>query len=1067
MYKIIKDKDNTIQDSVDNVVIDPELKEKLNGVSSLTYSIPFNDENYDNYHELETTVEVYGENESNPEFVGRLLSSKKKFNGNKELTFEGELAYLNDVQYPPFSFSGSPEELFTDILDYYNSKCSPSKKIYKGYVTVTDSNNYITRENQDYSSCWNCLCEKLINTLGGYIKLRYLNGNRYLDYLVDSGNVSNQKIEFGKNLLDLEHYINASTVATVIIPLGAMDESTGNRVDISSVNDGKNYIESTLVEKYGRIEKVVIWDDITLPSNLLTKARKNLGNLILSDNSITTKAIDLHFSSKEIDSFKIGNIINCISKPHNLNVQMTLVERTRKLNDPVNDTITIGNEYKTLTNTISETNTLSKDNESKITGNWLQDIIEKNTKLLLGGAGGYIYVNYADSENKQPDSIYIMDSSSLSEAKNVIVLNKNGIGYSINGIDGPFTSAWTIDGRFNAELIQANSIDVNQLKSNVGKELDLSSNESIKLMVNSIEKEINKLDLSSYQITLMKSGNVLTKTSGMIIMNCSVNHSGDDITESLDASAFNWQRSSADSDSDDVWNNAHKGVKSITVTNDDVTGSASFSCTVDVTSSKTMRTAFETIVDETDVVRLGVYIDSNMPYTQSLGNDGTIYPSWTNTVLTPQVTDAAVQIDNSECTFEWKKRVGDGDDEALGDGEAVTDGVLKITKNVLSEDNPVISYICYVDYRGNNAKQMLTFALALPGSEGKAGQDGQAKYTWIRYADDDKGTNISDSPSGKSYIGIANNKNTDVKSDNPLDYVWSRIQGNSGRGMTGAKAYFALSSSNTVAPSGEYTPERPEVPEGQYLWQKIYFTYDDNTSEFTEAVCVTGVKGNGIKSKDITYQIWNDGVTTPTGEWTSEIPKTTAEMTYMWTRIIFTYDDGTTSTFYSVGSTPAGLEQEINDSIDSAIYELSESFSTSIDELDDSITQKVNRIEELANTNTGDIESISQRITDLTLEDGAVTIMIRQIAEKLGGYYTKEEIKQWMRFDENGELSLGSSDSDFQSVLSKDKLAFKQSKTEVAWISNKQLHIKEAVIEERIIMDPFILEIDENGFVIR
>ena len=529
MYKIVKDKNNIIQDSIDNVVIDPELKEKLNGVGSFTYSIPFDDKYYKDYQEMKSVVDVFGENESNPEFVGRLISIKKQFNGNKELKFEGELAYLNDVQYPPFYFQGSPEELLTSVLDYYNDKCSESKKILKGNVTVTDANDYIVRENQNYSSCWTVISEKLVKILGGYIKLRYLNGKRYLDYLLNSGNVSNQNIEFGKNLLDLEDYIDASQIATVIIPLGAKDESTGQRVTIESVNEGKNYIESSLISKYGRIEKVVIWDDVTLPENLLKKANRELGNIILANKTITTKAIDLHFSSDVIDSFKIGNIINCISKPHELNIQMILTERTRKLNDPVNDTITLGTERKTLTDSISDTSKKTEENESKITGNWLQKVIEDNTKTLLGGSGGYIYVHYLDDNKKHPDSIYIMDCESLSEAKNILLINKNGIGFSTNGVDGPYISAWTIDGKFNAELIQANAITVNQLNSNIGEKLDLSSNESIKLIVQEIAE--TKIENSiPYRIVIESSnGFQLSEDIESTVLNARVFKSNSEI----------------------------------------------------------------------------------------------------------------------------------------------------------------------------------------------------------------------------------------------------------------------------------------------------------------------------------------------------------------------------------------------------------------------------------------------------------------------------------------------------------------------------------------------------------
>ena len=71
-----------------------------------------------------------------------------------------------------------------------------------------------------------------------------------------------------------------------------------------------------------------------------------------------------------------------------------------------------------------------------------------------------------------------------------------------------------------------------------------------------------------------------------------------------------------------------------------------------------------------------------------------------------------------------------------------------------------------------------------------------------------------------------------------------------------------------------------------------------------------GVKGNdgkGIKSTSVTYQIWANGTSTPTGTWSSTPPKTTADKPYLWTRTVITYTDNAQSTSYSVGSTPEGI----------------------------------------------------------------------------------------------------------------------------------------------------------------
>lgn len=66
------------------------------------------------------------------------------------------------------------------------------------------------------------------------------------------------------------------------------------------------------------------------------------------------------------------------------------------------------------------------------------------------------------------------------------------------------------------------------------------------------------------------------------------------------------------------------------------------------------------------------------------------------------------------------------------------------------------------------------------GVPGPAGDDGKVYYTWIRYADDAYGTGISNDPTGKSFIGLAYNKETATESNTASDYTWSRFRGEDG-----------------------------------------------------------------------------------------------------------------------------------------------------------------------------------------------------------------------------------------------------------------------------------------------
>ncbi|WP_312459472.1 phage tail spike protein [Proteiniclasticum sp.] len=64
------------------------------------------------------------------------------------------------------------------------------------------------------------------------------------------------------------------------------------------------------------------------------------------------------------------------------------------------------------------------------------------------------------------------------------------------------------------------------------------------------------------------------------------------------------------------------------------------------------------------------------------------------------------------------------------------------------------------------------------GIQGPAGTNGQTTYTWVKYADNETGSGMSDSPSGKRFLGLAHNKTTATESTNAADYQWSPLYDN-------------------------------------------------------------------------------------------------------------------------------------------------------------------------------------------------------------------------------------------------------------------------------------------------
>ena len=73
------------------------------------------------------------------------------------------------------------------------------------------------------------------------------------------------------------------------------------------------------------------------------------------------------------------------------------------------------------------------------------------TKLINAWAEkGYIY--------QTQNEIYILDALPKENAKYCIRMNLGGIAFSQNGWQGPYNSAWTIDGKFNADFITAGTL---------------------------------------------------------------------------------------------------------------------------------------------------------------------------------------------------------------------------------------------------------------------------------------------------------------------------------------------------------------------------------------------------------------------------------------------------------------------------------------------------------------------------------------------------------------------------------------------------------------------------------
>lgn len=353
MYRVYCDGLPIYNDKLEGLkIFSPSLDLELNKTGSFSFTLYPDHPYYGSIQKLKSIITVYQEDYLL--FRGRVLDDEIGFYNKREVTCEGELAFLLDSIKRPYDFTGSVAEYLALLLESHNAQVDETKRFTLGNVTVTDPNDYIVRSNIDYTDTWKEMNDKLLTLLGGFLSVRHADGVAYLDYLADFALLSPQKIEFGKNLLDQKRIIKGADVATVVIPLGAKlkdaeGKDTDKRLTIESVNGGADFIEdAAAISQYGTIVKTVIFDDVTIAENLKAKGQAYLSSLVKLPESIELTAADLATVSTSFSSFHLGTYVDVVSKPHGLNQKFLVRKLSINLLDPAANKLTLGGVFEGL-----------------------------------------------------------------------------------------------------------------------------------------------------------------------------------------------------------------------------------------------------------------------------------------------------------------------------------------------------------------------------------------------------------------------------------------------------------------------------------------------------------------------------------------------------------------------------------------------------------------------------------------------------------------------------------------------------------------------------------------------
>lgn len=329
---------------------DPTLTLELSKAGTLTFKLPALHNSSSLFSAPATILRVY--DDSTLVFKGRMLTESSDFLKTRSVTCEGPLAFLNDSIIRPFDFSGSLKEFLTYVITAHNKDTKPWQHIVLGTISITD--DYVHYSSTDYLSAWDVIQTRILETHGGYIRVRYdVKENAVLDYAENFTGVTHT-VAADENLINLTQSRSAENTYTACIPLGAKIEQTlsdgttqERRLTIETENDGYDYlIDNGLAASYGVIYAPVTettWENVTVAKNLYDRGKQYLENKAATlHNTITIDAALL--GSRPA----LGDKVQLISSAHNLNVTMLINKITYRLCSSYAVRISLGAESQSM-----------------------------------------------------------------------------------------------------------------------------------------------------------------------------------------------------------------------------------------------------------------------------------------------------------------------------------------------------------------------------------------------------------------------------------------------------------------------------------------------------------------------------------------------------------------------------------------------------------------------------------------------------------------------------------------------------------------------------------------------
>lgn len=339
-----------------------------------------------------------------------------------------------------------------EALDYFNSATDEASP-FTMLSNITNINSYRCVR----TSLYECIMT-IINRWGGHLK----RDNWSISVLDKVGVDNGINIQYKKNLQELTAEYKWDNVVTKLLPVGAEGITLPDVYVYAPIQYDIPYTKSVSFDQ-GHITQ----DDFKDSSGTVDEDAYN--NALLDDlaqqaseyvNTYCYPLVNYTLKAEPEKVTDIGDVINVIDERIGVNVTTEVISYEYDAIAEKYVSLEFGNFSNTLGNlleNITSSTSTSVDNAViSLSSTLVEALNEAQDKIW--NALGSSYCIY------QGDKILIVDELPKEDATNVIMINSAGIGFSNTGINGTFTTAWTIDGTFNAQATNVINLTADLIK---------------------------------------------------------------------------------------------------------------------------------------------------------------------------------------------------------------------------------------------------------------------------------------------------------------------------------------------------------------------------------------------------------------------------------------------------------------------------------------------------------------------------------------------------------------------------------------------------------------------------